>query len=113
MTAVLDLWAVALAAAARGWPVFPLRPGGKTPAIKHWPQLASTPAQRSFVARCHFAGAIGKRRAGRNGGYAGAVGLDRRVPRHLHLQVFSAFHGLHRDFGGSALSSPAPHETDL
>jgi hypothetical protein len=34
--------------------------------------------------------------------------IRRRVPRHLHLQVFGAFHGLHRDFGGSALSSPAP-----
>ncbi|MFI2478685.1 bifunctional DNA primase/polymerase [Nocardia xishanensis] len=46
MTAVMDLRAVALAAAARGWPVFPLRPGGKTPAIKRWPQLASTDNDR-------------------------------------------------------------------
>ncbi|WP_433755789.1 bifunctional DNA primase/polymerase [Nocardia sp. CA-135398] len=46
MTAVLDLRAVAFAAAARGWPVFPLRPGGKTPAIKRWPELASTDEDR-------------------------------------------------------------------
>ncbi|WP_327116640.1 bifunctional DNA primase/polymerase [Nocardia sp. NBC_01730] len=36
------LRAVALTAAAHGWPVFPLRPGGKTPAIKRWPEQAST-----------------------------------------------------------------------
>ncbi|WP_051183202.1 bifunctional DNA primase/polymerase [Nocardia vinacea] len=42
MTAVLDLRAAAFTAAARGWPVFPLRPGGKKPAIKRWPELAST-----------------------------------------------------------------------
>ncbi|WP_040692357.1 bifunctional DNA primase/polymerase [Nocardia vinacea] len=46
MTAVLDLRAVAFAAAARGWPVFPLRPGGKKPAIKRWPELASTDEDR-------------------------------------------------------------------
>ena len=32
--------------------------------------------------------------------------LPRRVPRRLHLQVFGAFHGLRRDFSGSALSCP-------
>ncbi|MEV6138148.1 bifunctional DNA primase/polymerase [Nocardia sp. NPDC051990] len=46
MTAVLDLRAVAFAAAARGWPVFPLRSGGKKPAIKRWPELASTDEDR-------------------------------------------------------------------
>ncbi|WP_433678179.1 bifunctional DNA primase/polymerase [Nocardia sp. CA-119907] len=46
MTAVLDLRAVAIAAAAHGWPVFPLRPGGKRPAIKRWPELASTDEDR-------------------------------------------------------------------
>ncbi|WP_406279026.1 bifunctional DNA primase/polymerase [Nocardia sp. NBC_00881] len=46
MTAVLDLRAVAFAAVARGWPVFPLRPGGKKPAIKCWPDLASTDEDR-------------------------------------------------------------------
>jgi len=32
--------------------------------------------------------------------------LPRRVPRRLHLQVFSAFHGLRRDFSGSAPPCP-------
>ena len=32
--------------------------------------------------------------------------LPRRVPQRLHLQVFSAFHGLRRDFSGSAPSCP-------
>jgi hypothetical protein len=36
------LLAAALAAAQRGWPVFPLHPGGKIPAIKHWEDQAST-----------------------------------------------------------------------
>lgn len=38
--------------------------------------------------------------------------IRRRVPRHLRIQVFSAFHGLHRDFGGSALSSPPPSRAE-
>ncbi|MEV4241352.1 bifunctional DNA primase/polymerase [Nocardia sp. NPDC049737] len=46
MTAVLDPRATALAAAACGWPVFPLRPGGKKPAIKRWPELASIDEDR-------------------------------------------------------------------
>ncbi|MEV6276686.1 bifunctional DNA primase/polymerase [Nocardia sp. NPDC051832] len=37
-----ELRDAALAAAARGWFVFPLRPGAKTPAVEHWPQQAST-----------------------------------------------------------------------
>jgi hypothetical protein len=36
------LLAAALAAAQRGWPVFPLHPGGKVPAIKHWEDQATT-----------------------------------------------------------------------
>jgi hypothetical protein len=35
--------------------------------------------------------------------------LPRAVPRRLHFQVFSAFHGLRRDFSGSALPCPS-HE---
>ncbi|MGI5219288.1 bifunctional DNA primase/polymerase [Nocardia sp. CA-290969] len=34
--------AAALAAAGRGWPVFPLRPGSKVPAIEGWQTRAST-----------------------------------------------------------------------
>ncbi|MBF6427514.1 bifunctional DNA primase/polymerase [Nocardia cyriacigeorgica] len=42
MSSEPNLRAAALAAAARGWPVFPLRPGAKTPAINRWPDRAST-----------------------------------------------------------------------
>ncbi|WP_324189942.1 bifunctional DNA primase/polymerase [Nocardia cyriacigeorgica] len=42
MSSEPSLRAAALAAAARGWPVFPLRPGAKTPAINRWPDRAST-----------------------------------------------------------------------
>ncbi|WP_181062360.1 bifunctional DNA primase/polymerase [Nocardia cyriacigeorgica] len=42
MSSEPNLRAAALAAAARGWPVFPLRPGTKTPAINRWPDRAST-----------------------------------------------------------------------
>jgi hypothetical protein len=34
--------AAALVAAERGWPVFPLRPNSKLPAIKQWGQQATT-----------------------------------------------------------------------
>ena len=34
------------------------------------------------------------------------LSLPRRVPRRLHLQVLGAFHGLRRDFSGSAPSCP-------
>lgn len=36
------LLAAACAATGRGWPVFPLQPYGKRPAIRAWPQLATT-----------------------------------------------------------------------
>lgn len=36
----------ALAAAARGWQVFPVVPAGKTPAIKGWQQLATSDEQQ-------------------------------------------------------------------
>lgn len=38
--------AAALEAAARGWPVFPLRPGSKVPAVKRWESQATTDPDR-------------------------------------------------------------------
>ncbi|VFA96349.1 bifunctional DNA primase/polymerase [Nocardia cyriacigeorgica] len=46
MSSEPSLRAAALAAAARGWPVFPLRPAAKTPAINRWPDRASTDSTR-------------------------------------------------------------------
>jgi hypothetical protein len=46
-------WAQHLA--SRGWPVFPLAPGTKHPAIKAWESRASTDPQR--IRRCWHAGA--------------------------------------------------------
>ncbi|MEV6256852.1 bifunctional DNA primase/polymerase [Nocardia sp. NPDC051929] len=43
----LDLRVVALDIAARGWPVFPIRPGAKKPPVfKRWPEHASTDPAR-------------------------------------------------------------------
>lgn len=49
------LMAAALACARRGWPVFPLVPGGKRPAIKNWEHRATTDTAR--IERCWGAGA--------------------------------------------------------
>jgi hypothetical protein len=40
------LLAVACSAAGRGWPVFPLQPYSKRPAIRAWPQYATTEADQ-------------------------------------------------------------------
>jgi hypothetical protein len=49
--------AAALAAAERGWHVFPLVPGGKAPAVRAWEQRATTDPDR--IRRCWSAGAFG------------------------------------------------------
>nr|WP_216892188.1 bifunctional DNA primase/polymerase [Nocardia alni] len=41
-----DFRDAALRAAARGWFIFPLRPGRKTPAVAAWPQFATTDPHR-------------------------------------------------------------------
>ncbi|WP_309116737.1 bifunctional DNA primase/polymerase [Saccharothrix sp.] len=48
------LLSAALDAADHGWPVFPLVPGGKRPAIRDWEQRATTDTDR--IRRCWTAG---------------------------------------------------------
>lgn len=54
-----DLTATALAAAGRGWPVFPLAKGGKRPAIKDWERRATTDPARIRHCWAHGAWNIG------------------------------------------------------
>ncbi len=49
--------AAALAAASRGWRVFPLQVGGLTPAVRDWHDRATTDPER--IRRCWSAGAFG------------------------------------------------------
>ena len=52
-----DLLTRALAAASRGWHVFPLRPDDKRPAVRDWETRATVDSDR--IARCWSAGAYG------------------------------------------------------
>lgn len=73
-TTTAALREAALAAAARGWPVFPLRPGTKIPAIPDW-QTRATTEQAGIVAAwrrpCNIGIACGP---------AGLVVLDSDMP---------------------------------
>jgi hypothetical protein len=64
LTAALDI-------AARGWPVFPLVPGGKAPAVKQWERRATTDPNR--IRRCWTAGTYN---IGLATGPAGLVVID-------------------------------------
>ncbi|MDI1466273.1 bifunctional DNA primase/polymerase, partial [Catellatospora sp. KI3] len=49
-----DFMAAALAAARKGWHVFPLIPGAKEPAVSRWEQRATTDPDR--IRRCWSCG---------------------------------------------------------
>jgi hypothetical protein len=49
-----QLLTAALDHASRGWPVFPMVPGGKAPAVKNWEQRATVDPDR--ITRCWTAG---------------------------------------------------------
>jgi Bifunctional DNA primase/polymerase, N-terminal len=76
MHATPSLLPVALAAAARGWHVFPLRPDDKRPAVDRWEQRASTDPDR--ITRCWTAGPYG---VGIACGPSGLVVLDLDTPK--------------------------------
>lgn len=68
--------AAALAAADRGWHVFPLKPGEKTPAVRSWEQRATTDTAR--IEQCWSAGPFG---VGIACGPSGLVVLDFDRPK--------------------------------
>ncbi|WP_329148414.1 bifunctional DNA primase/polymerase [Streptomyces sp. NBC_01456] len=67
----------ALAAAERGWRIFPLVPGAKRPAVRSWEQRATTDTDR--IARCWTSGAYN---IGIATGPSRLVVVDLDVPKH-------------------------------
>ncbi|MGX1975478.1 bifunctional DNA primase/polymerase [Streptomyces kronopolitis] len=67
----------AIAAAERGWRIFPLVPGAKRPAVRSWEQRATTDTDR--IARCWTSGAYN---IGIATGPSRLVVIDLDVPKH-------------------------------
>jgi Bifunctional DNA primase/polymerase, N-terminal len=76
MTGTRELLGAALSAAARGWQVFPLAPGRKTPAVRDWETRATADAER--IRRCWSAGPFN---VGVACGPSGLVVVDLDTPK--------------------------------